>query len=52
MVAHIEIHHFQIDLSGFDFGEIQNVVDHRQQGIRRQLHGIQVLSLLRGEVSP
>ncbi len=31
MVAHIEIHHFQVNLSRFDFGEIQNVVDHCQQ---------------------
>ena len=52
MVAHIEIHHFQINFSGLDFGEIQNVVDDRQQGISRQLHRIQIFALFRGELSP
>ena len=35
-----------LQLASLDFGEIQNVIDHPQQGIRRRLHDRNVLALL------
>ncbi len=36
--------------AGFDFGEVQNVVEDGKQRLRRCLHGIQAFQLLRREI--
>ena len=39
----------QIELAGLDLGEVEHVVDQRQQGLARLLEGQQVLALVGGE---
>src|SRR5476649_1628444 len=46
--AQAERNHVQIELTRFDLGKVQNVVDHGQEGIGRAFHGIQVVALLGG----
>jgi len=46
IVAQIEIHGFQINLSGLDFGEIQDVIDQGEQRVRRKLDRVHVFALL------
>ena len=47
----IELHGFHIQLAGFDFGEIQNVVDDPQQRIGRRLNFAQIIMLFGRQLS-
>ena len=42
----IEIHALDIELAGFDFGEIEDVVEYAQQGLSRAVNSVCVTSLL------
>src|SRR6185312_13996258 len=50
-IAQAEINAFDIQLSGLNFGKVQDVVDQRQQGDGGTLHHVEILALLRGEVA-
>src|SRR5271170_4607825 len=49
-IAQIEIDLFQVNLARLDLGEVQDVVDHGEQRVRRYLYRLQILPLLRGKV--
>ena len=49
-VAQVEVDGLQVELAGLDLGEVEDVVDHRQQVIGRELHHPEVLALLGGEL--
>ena len=48
--ADIEGCYFQFEFAGFDFGEIENVVDQRQQCVAGILHHGQILALSLGQL--
>src|SRR5579863_5107386 len=48
-LAQVEFDVFQIELPFLNLGEVQNVIDKREQGIRRFLYHCQVFTLLRSE---
>ena len=48
-IPQIEVNRFQLNFAGFDFGKVQNVVDHRKQSICRQLNRFEILPLFRIE---
>ena len=45
-VAQVEVHPLQVQLARLDLGEVQDVVDQRQQRVRGKLHRVEVLLLL------
>ena len=45
-VAEVEVDRVQVELAGLDLGEVEDVVDHGQQAIGRELHHPEVLALL------
>jgi hypothetical protein len=49
-IAEIEVDCVDVELAGFDFGVVENVVDQSQQGIRGELGHVQVFALLGIEV--
>ena len=49
-VAEVEIDEIQVELAGLDLGEVEDVVDHGQQVIGRELHHAEVLALLGGQL--
>ena len=46
----VELHRLQLKFSRLDLGEIQDIVDDPQQGIRRGVDGVHVIALLRSEI--
>ena len=48
--AQIEIDRFQVHLARFDLGEIEDVVNDREQGVRRHFYGVEVFALLRIQI--
>ena len=44
--AQMEGNMFDLQLAGLNLGEVQNIVDHPQQGIGRTLHNADVFALL------
>ncbi len=49
-IAEVEVDQIQVEFTGLDLGEVEDVVDHGQQVIGRELHHPKVLSLLRAKV--
>ncbi len=49
-IAEVEVDEIQVELAGLDLGEVEDVVDHGQQVIGRELHHPEVLALLGGEL--
>src|ERR1700722_8172518 len=48
--AKIKINFLEFYFSGFDLRKIENVVNHNQEGIRRELYNLKVFLLFGGQV--
>ena len=46
VVPQVEIDGFQVELARLNFGEVKNLVDHSEQGVRGILDGVQIFALL------
>ena len=49
-VPQVELDRIEFHLAGLDLGEVEDVVDHGEQRIRRGAGGLDVVALLRGEL--
>ena len=46
-IAHVHVEDFKVELAGLDLGEIQNVIDDRQQRGGAVAHGLRIVELHR-----
>ena len=51
-VFELEVGFLDVELTGLDLGEIEDVIDDAEQRLRGRLHLVEVVGLFRGQICP